>query len=685
MSKNKDLIVGGDEDAQQGHQLVDAVEDDGRVRHHIMSETIAVGQWYWVTSVERVWDEEAQDHVEKTIEWLGCVMHVGSNFLKLQQPSGSGSYRTARVHFDEFWESLRLETNAEAVIDARVAHYQGVAAGHLKEIQAITARLGVSSQTMISGGNSNGDDTGRSLMTLSAQTDVKQYENALVLARDKLLPDLFKAVKEANANVVTWMTARSLPMQAMADGMQGVVGEIEDRIFNVSLYAGLTEEVVKCCEGEPAQFHEKLHVMQRMLFMDEECLLNYSVGGMEFKHIEEFDEWVSVPENRDRMLPFHRCLVAMRVRRDVKKRTWDGSFRGALIKFQLEQENKLTFLYLRNGSIIYRLSCELDFDETIFPDRSEFDPGEPMMVKMFGSRIEKMIRLDDYEDQLAKYKEVKRLEKKWYEDNPEETWDEKLHGSRWMSNPHRHHGFEPRDWQPFDPSSVYFDDVGDTIRQRMKKYNRVATIVQGLYDRSDVFHPHPPAKTWTPEGFNAAMTLVYDGSEVLYDGAEPPDFEAYREACNESMGLGSIVIGQELVWEQREAEKENKRIQDDWRYRGEKRYHERYRPYGNEGPGFMSEIAQWKPRSKEATFTWNRERQRDGNYYSGKSRGDAIRANITVAQGKLFNVSAYKPGDYKQFFRDPRTRAEYLKWAHILLTAEEFHAGNAKAQRAVRD
>jgi hypothetical protein len=50
-----------------------------------------------------------------------------------------------------------------------------------------------------------------------------------------------------------------------------------------------------------------------------------------------------------------------------------------------------------------------------------------------------------------------------------------------------------------------------------------------------------------------------------------------------------------------------------------------------------------------------------------------------VPADQLFNVSAYRPGDYKQFFADHRTRAEYLRWAPLLLTAEEFHAGNIKA------
>ena len=56
---------------------------------------------------------------------------------------------------------------------------------------------------------------------------------------------------------------------------------------------------------------------------------------------------------------------------------------------------------------------------------------------------------------------------------------------------------------------------------------------------------------------------------------------------------------------------------------------------------------------------------------------------VTVPESRLFNVSAYEPGDYLQFFRDPRTRADYLKWAPMLLAAEEFHAGNLEAKEPV--
>jgi len=59
----------------------------------------------------------------------------------------------------------------------------------------------------------------------------------------------------------------------------------------------------------------------------------------------------------------------------------------------------------------------------------------------------------------------------------------------------------------------------------------------------------------------------------------------------------------------------------------------------------------------------------------GPRAGESIRTTLTVPQNRLFNISAYQPGDFKQFYRDPRTRGDYLRWAHMLLTAEDYHAG----------
>lgn len=627
--------------------------------------TVEIGQWYWVHS---------SNHRGEEFDWLGCTVYVGSNYLALEGPSeGRGSYST-RVHFDDFWTDLRFEPNPEAVISGKVAHYQAIADGHMNEVRAITARLGVSTQTKL--GESQSSKGDNALMVLNGQRHLDEYKTALVLAEKKQLPELFEKIKEAHGSVAAWMTANTLPMKAMADGMKGTIGEIKDRIFNVSLYAGLTEDIVKCRDGEPAAFHEKLRVMQRMFYMDEECLLNYQHGGMTFDKIEQFDAWLAKDENLNRVLPSPRCLIAMRVRRKSLDRGWDGSIRSLFINMNMEAADKATFLYIRNGEQLYRLSSELEFGESIFPDRAEFDPSRPSMVKMFANSVDQIISRDDYDERLKAEKERKRLEAKWKKENPEAEWGAANPNLDYdYANPHRgnHNNFNPKQWAPFDPSNVYFDDISDKFAAEMKQHNRIALIIQGLFDRSEVLHPHPPVKVWSPTSFAASIELVYDGANVLHWG-EGPDFEAYRQRCNALLDADSVVIGQDLYWQEKEAEKECRRIAADYRNRSEYRP-KLFKPHGNKGPGYMARMAEWKPRSGKAKFTWHRARQSGGGPWSGKNHGDPLFTSIIVPVDRLFNVSAYKLGDYLQFFQDSRTRAQYLKWAPLLLAAEEYHAG----------
>lgn len=629
---------------------------------------IVAGQWYWVTGTHSVYNEDTETHEQKSYRWLGCVMHIGSNFVELEEPStpNCGTHHV-RVHFNECHEILEFVSNHEEMISDKIQHFQKEAVKHLNEIKRLTSRLGVSPGGAIAH-QKDAPHSSQALMVLSEAPDVKQYQKDLVLAKEKQLPELFDAVEDANNEVIRWMKATALPLLAQTNGMKGVIDEIEDRIFNVNIYAGLTETVVQCCEGSPALFTEKLHVMQRRLYIDEECLLNYEHGGMEFSDIAQFDEWISKPVNRDRILPYPRTIVAMRVRRFTKDRDEDGSLTTMLINIHLAQDDKLTFLYIRNGERVYRLSCDLDFGQLLVPDRSEFDPSERMMVKLFGNRVDRLIRRDEYDHLLKNHLDSEEKSAQWDKDNPKETWDEKEKG--WRSNPYDHHrlNFDPKDWQPYDPSSVFFDDATDTIKESIKQYNRIALVIQGLFDRSDVLHPHPPVRVWNPESFSASIELVYDGSNVLEHG-EPPDFDAYRVACNASLDANSVVIGQQEEFIRRATEKENNRIRNDWRNRN-KFYVTRFKPYGNPGPGELAKMAKWKPRSRQATFIWTRRGQ------SMKRYDERLTASITVSADNLFNASAYKKGEYLQFFADHRTRAQYFKWAPLLLMAEEYVVGN---------
>jgi hypothetical protein len=649
-------------------KLVEIVSSGDPERIESSKEPIVVGQWYWVTPES------------KKSEWLACVVLVGSNFAKLKSPQD----KTQRIHFDDFDRLTRRELDPKAVIEGRVKGLQSVVSGLMEDVKAITARLGVGPAVETSASTA--------LAVLSGAPDVKEYESALVKAQKEELPDLFQRIKETNENLAEWMTAELLPLKALANSMESVVEDIEGRIFNVSLYAGLTEQVTRIKKGEPAPADSKLHVMQRRLYADEECLLNYRHGGMDFDDIKDFDKWLTKKENLNRVLPFPRCLVAMRVRRDEKERDWEGDLQKLWVKIQLEELDKLTFLYFRNGDRVYRMNCDLEFGELIFPAMNEFTT-EPLVAKVDSYDKPKEFRpVREHEALVAKEAEREKNEQAWLKANPFKKWKKKVYDPEHTdrsdffarsayerANPFfGGYGIKDNlaDWVPFDKTSVYYDECLKDRASAVLKWNRIALIIQGLFDRSEVFHPHPPVMSWTPVGFAAAIELVYDGSNTLYNG-EPPDFEEYRKRGLESLDVGSITIGQDRIWHIQVREVEgNRRLRDHRLSHNHKEVGSWWRPHGDAGPGYLAKVAEWNPKKRVATFLWLKNK-RNATWRSEKK---LVQGKIEVPATDLFNVSSYKPGDHKIFFLDPRTRERYLRWAPMLLAAEEYYAGNLKAQ-----
>lgn len=631
-------------------------------------EDIKCGQWFWVNKYKYdVCDDDTENPLVST--WLGCVSKVGSNFVEIKAPSDGSSYYSSRVHFDDIHKELRFEPEYVAIIQDKVQQYQNSVTGYLNELREITNRLGIRNVHQISDQTS---ESSTALATMSSQIDINGYKKELIEAKEVTIPNLIDQIAKSNLKLTKWMKAESLPYEIMSYGLKDNINSIDDRIFNVTLYAGLCEDIHQCSKGEPAPYDTKLRVMQRRLYMDEECLLNYKIGGMEFKDIHTFDDWLVKPENRNRILPYDRCIVAMQVRRNKKERKNGPSLMSSYINFNLAKLDKLTFLFIRNGENVYRMNTELNFGEMIFPDKSIFDPDEPKMVKMWMDRVDKMIPKREYDALMLEREEENKKYNKWKKENPDENS---------FFNPHRHYSHTiSGEWKPFDDTNLYFDECKAEIASQIKKYNRIALIIQGLFDRSEILHPHAPVKSWTSEGFDEAIELVYDGSTTLYDG-DAPDFEAYRELCNSSITQGSVTIGQEIFWERKEAEKECARMDNNWRYDEYEYRPERFRPEGNHGPRFINRIDKWRPNVREAIFVWHRERI--GNNTFGDK--PPIRTTLTVPATELFNVSAYKKGDYKQFFQDPRTRAQYLKWAHLLISAEEYLAGNLTIQEDYDD
>lgn len=103
--------------------------------------------------------------------------------------------------------------------------------------------------------------------------------------------------------------------------------------------------------------------------MDEE-MADFSInllseGGADYKDIEKFDEWLSNPINRDKVIPEEKCIVCFKLRRFDKKYSNDSLTNALLNKY-----NHITYILIRNGDNLYRIySDNIYVDELIFPNR----------------------------------------------------------------------------------------------------------------------------------------------------------------------------------------------------------------------------------------------------------------------------------------------------------------------------
>jgi hypothetical protein len=639
--------------------------------------------------------EEPEEDEKPDYRWLGCIVHVGTNYVEVEGYAGDehGSHHCVRVHDEDFDKVCTPAENATTYIEGKVTEHNANAQALMKKVADLTRRLGVAPRAAIADGGS-GETQALAVRGSGSDQSIAEYKQALIKAKTDELPALFKAIERQNKISAGWMTAQLIPWKAKAAGLQPVIKAIENRIFSVELYAGLKEQVVQISDGNAAHVGEKIALMQRRCYMDEETLARYEAGGMDFREIEKFDAWLARPENRDRIMPRPRCIVAFRVRRYRKEEEEAFDLRDFIRLIYEHEANMQTFLYLRNGDKLYRLSTAIDFGAELFPDMDRLDSTQRFYIKAgTGWRdkeyviTEGLYRTWKAEDEAHEASVRKKGDRTYCACTDEEI---RKYGRKqsmlWCRYRSKSDGYEL-----YSPDSVYYDDATAYLKEEQDRHNRLVLVLQGLLDRSPVFHPHPPWKLWQPDGFMAGLELIYDSARAITPG-EAPDFEAYRERLNASIQVGSVTVGQDDAWQEREAARENARQARDWRIRNKSNYRH-FRPDDNPGPGTLAKVAasskqgptyRWTRKKKTGRKTWVENPERPGWGWN-RTVYDDMPDSITVPVSRVLNVDAYTPGDYRIFFDDPRTRGDYIKWAPLLLIAEDYHAGKRKVNARKSD
>ena len=564
-------------------------------------DQVKVGDWFWVTDEDE--DEDGNVTTDRDLYCdLYCVAEIGSNYFEFKSRATSGGEWSFRLHFDNFVDQCEREENWKAVFEERARTAQ-------KQIKEKTQELVKAGQALCllaqESQPQDGPQSDSFLPAVVTQSPDK-YKTDLVKFRDDKMPAIQDEIKELNQHYSAAVGNMAYRELCKLHSLKSALAGVEDKIFVVELYCGIEEQIHHILEGKPASLNESIVLRQQMLYMDEETLFDYRKGGMDHGDLNEFDEWVVRPENLERILPEPKSLVAFRVRRGKKNYGRAETFLDAWTHAGWSVEDMKTYLLIRNGGNVYRIATAIDFSPRLIPFKNEI--GEKQFIK-----------------------------------------ERSVWGDRKNKKPE----FVTSD-------SVHYDDHVKKQDKLMRQYNRIIVLVQGLLDRSMVFHPHPSIKLHLDEHMVKYFTLLRDEEMGLPNKAI--SMENYTKQVNSKIKFG------DYVW-------------SDWVPDNVNRYDYKYLAGWErdiiDRPNF-AKVTSIRRDKSEVRITWGIEyckykydwRGRRGSRYNYE---DAVRnRHLWVPLDKVFNLNGYEQDDYKMFLCDRTLKGEYLKWAPQLLTAEDM-------------
>lgn len=261
-------------------------------------------------------------------------------------------------------------------------------------------------------------------------------------------------------------------------------------IETINLYLGRDESFEVLVEGEPMPADEPLAVRQMTLYMDEEvAAVDEDDGeGIHAGRIEWFDNWIKDPAHLRQVLPEPKGIVALEPRRHIRR---DPD--------QASRKDHQTYWLIRNGTSVYRMLT----DATTFGPNSGFRAGE---------------RIVPEREEFTSYFQVERYR---YDNGQRVTWTE-----------------------PMQPGTEEWLKAEKQAGARQRHFMKIALVLQGLVDRTTVFHPLPAAglSFLGPESYDSgAIRIVTDAELSLGTGLEP--FFDWLVRLNSGLRVGMRVVG----------------------------------------------------------------------------------------------------------------------------------------------
>lgn len=189
---------------------------------------------------------------------------------------------------------------------------------------------------------------------------------ALAEANERMQDKLMNVSRMMNIIIerkVDQMKTQVRALDEKLSSIRDVVENIQRVITVMNLYTGQSVDLEIICDGEKAPADIPITVRQRILFMDEEFLADAENGGIDYREISRFYDWLKKPEARDIICPEPKCIVAMKPKRYNKSYSDNWHENQAANKW-----NHHTIIIFRDGERLLALDSEdLELYDTALP------------------------------------------------------------------------------------------------------------------------------------------------------------------------------------------------------------------------------------------------------------------------------------------------------------------------------
>jgi hypothetical protein len=325
----------------------------------------------------------------------------------------------------------------------------------------------------------------------------------------------------------------SRELERISNEMQAKMEAMEENMFFLQTYLRGVKHMRKLCQGPRAPREIPYRVFQTRQFLDKEVALFGNFKDFDFQKVDDFDRWIVKSGFIWRLLPFEKCILITRLRRERKH--YYG--KSAIENYYLNLENFDNHVWIRNGQEVVRLKTDIDFANAAFPDEALYKQIHQFVAEYVwkedfsphSSRSRAFLR-DDYNIPKPGLKEKPELE----------------------SEPMRLAEVEQRRFATFEAwleSEEYKlhaqreinDAVSEYVHNEGRRQFAFLLFLQGMVDTSQLLDIPAGSDLFNPVVYHDYFELIADYTNGISDNTLRDKIQAYQDVTRIATGTFVLV------------------------------------------------------------------------------------------------------------------------------------------------